>query len=123
VSPQQDAAQRVRQAATDQDAYDQQPMKKSNTILEAREHELYHLTQRNVHPRAEYTRHSNQKRQVILLCAEDIGDMGIAEYQKEKRANFVLSGLLDVPATVTALFIYNNRGLSVRNMELNVVRV
>ena len=39
-------------------------MKKSNTILEAREHELFHLTQRNVHPRAEYTREVNQKRQV-----------------------------------------------------------
>ena len=47
----------------------------------------------------------------------------IAEYQKEKRANFVLSGLLDVPATVTALFIYNNRGLSIRNLEIGVVRV
>ena len=98
-------------------------MKKSNTILEAREHELFHLTQRNVHPRAEYTRSSNQKRQVILLCAEDIGDMGIAEYQKEKRANFTLSGSLDVPATVTVLFIYNNRGLSISNLEIGVVRV
>ena len=97
-------------------------MKKSNTILEAREHELFHLTQRNVHPRAEYTRDVNQKRQVILLCAEDIGDMGIAEYQKEKRANFTLSGSLDVPATVTALFIYNNRGLSIENLEISVVR-
>ena len=98
-------------------------MKKSNTILEAREHELFHLTQRNVHPRAEYTRSVNQKRQVILLCAEDIGDMGVAAYQKEKRANFTLSGSLDLPATVTALFIYNNRGLSVQNLEIGVVRV
>ena len=98
-------------------------MKKSNTILEAREHELFHLTQRNVHPRAEYNRHTNQKRQVILLCAEDIGDMGIAQYQKEKRANFVFSGTLDVPAKVTALFVYNNRGLSIHNREIGVVRV
>ena len=59
---------------------------------------------------------------MILLCAEDIGDMGIAEYQKEKRANFTLSGSLDVPATVTALFIYNNRGLSIENLEISVVR-
>jgi hypothetical protein len=44
-------------------------MKKSNTVLDAREHELFHLSQRNVHPRAEYTRISNQKRQVVLLCA------------------------------------------------------
>jgi hypothetical protein len=98
-------------------------MKKSNTVLDAREHELFHLSQRNVHPRAEYTRISNQKRQVVLLCAEDIGDMGIPEYQKEKRAQFELSGTLDVPATVTALFIYNNRGLSIRNMEIGVVRL
>ena len=98
-------------------------MKKSNTILEAREHELFHLTQRNVHPRAEYNRHTNQKRQVVLLCAEDIGDMGIARYQKEKRANFVFRGTLDVPAKVTALFIYNNRGLSIHSREIGVVRV
>ena len=98
-------------------------MKKSNTILEAREHELFHLTQRNVHPRAEYNRHTNQKRQVVLLCAEDIGDMGIAKYQKEKRANFVFRGTLDVPAKVTALFIYNNRGLSIHSREIGVVRV
>ena len=98
-------------------------MKLSNTILDAREHELFHLTQRNVHPRSEYTRVTNQLRQVILLCAEDIGDMGIAQYQSEKRANFVLSGTLDKPATVTALFIYNNRGLSIRNLEIGVVRV
>ena len=98
-------------------------MKKSNTILEAREHELFHLTQRNVHPRAEYNRHTNQKRQVVLLCAEDIGDMGIARYQKEKRANFVFRGTLDVPAKITALFIYNNRGLSIHSREIGVVRV
>ena len=98
-------------------------MKKSNTILQAREHELFHLTQRNVHPRAEYTRVTNQQRQVVLLCAEDIGDMGIAQYQKEKRSVFLLSGDLDVPATVTALFIYNNRGLSIQNLEIGVVRV
>jgi hypothetical protein len=98
-------------------------MKKSNTILDAREHELFHLTQRNVHPRAEYNRNTNKTRQVVLLCAEDIGDMGIAEYQVEKRANFVFSGTLDVPAKVTALFIYNNRGLRIKNRELGVVRV
>ena len=49
--------------------------------------------------------------------------MGIAQYQKEKRSVFLLSGDLDVPATVTALFIYNNRGLSIQNLEIGVVRV
>ena len=98
-------------------------MKKSNTILEAREHELFHLTQRNVHPRAEYNRTTNQNRQVVLLCAEDIGDMGIAEYQVQKRARFLFSGLVDVPAKITALFIYNNRGISIKNREIGVVRV
>ena len=48
--------------------------------------------------------------------------MGISEYQNEKRANFTLSGSLDVPATVTALFIYNNRGLSIENLEISVVK-
>ena len=66
---------------------------------------------------------TNQKRQVVLLCAQDIGDMGIAKYQKEKRANFVFRGTLDVPAKVTALFIYNNRGLSIHSREIGVVRV
>ena len=49
--------------------------------------------------------------------------MGISEYQKEKRASFEIAGTLDEPATVTALFIYNNRGLSIRNMEIGIVRL
>ena len=50
-------------------------------------------------------------------------DMGIQEYQSAKRSNFVLSGTLDVPATVHATFIYNNRGLSIDGPSLSVVRI
>jgi hypothetical protein len=98
-------------------------MKKSNSILEAREHELYHMTQRNVHPRAEYDRHRYRHRQVVLLSAEDIGMLGISEYQSQKRARYIVSGIVDRTATVTALFIYNNRGLLVHGREISVVRV
>jgi hypothetical protein len=95
----------------------------SNSILEAREHELYHMTQRNVHPRAEYDRFRYRHRQVVLLSAEDIGMLGISEYQAQKRARYVLSGTTDRAATITALFIFNNRGLLVHGREISVVRV
>ena len=97
--------------------------KKSNTILEAREHELYHITQRNVHPRAEYDRIRYRHRQVVLLSAEDIGMMGIGEYQAMKRCQYRLSGVVDQTATVSALFVYNNRGLLVKGRTISVVRV
>merc|ERR1711969_238305 len=77
-------------------------MKKSNSILEAREHELYHMTQRNVHPRAEYDRYRYRYRQVVLLSAEDIGMLGISEYQSQKRARYVLRGTVDRASIVTA---------------------
>ena len=98
-------------------------MKLSNTILAAREHELYHLTQRNVHPRAQYDRLQNKNRQVILLATEDIGDLGVSQYQREKRAKFRFSGELDDPAKVTVVMIFNNRGLAVKNREMQIVRV
>ena len=40
-----------------------------------------------------------------------------------KRARYVLSGTVDRVATVTALFVYNNRGLLVHGREISVVRV
>ena len=98
-------------------------MKLSNSILEAREHELYHMTQRNVHPRAEYDRFRYRHRQVVLLSAEDIGMLGISEYQAQKRARYILSGTTDRAATITTLFIFNNRGLLVHGREISVVRV
>ena len=98
-------------------------MKKSNTILDAREHELYHMTQRNVHPRARYDRKRYRFRQVVLLSAEDIGMMGIPEYQVIKRSVYRLTGLVDQSAVITALFVFNNRGLMVKGREISVVRV
>ena len=100
-------------------------MKKSNTILDADVHQLFHITQRNVHPRAEYDRFDFNKRQVILLRAEDIGLLGLhaSEYQYEKRARFRFQGSVDQVARVTALLIFNNRGLYVHGKQLSVERL
>ena len=40
-------------------------------------HQLFHLTQRNVHPASNYNSTAYNKRQTVLLCAEDIGLMGL----------------------------------------------
>ena len=100
-------------------------MKKSNTILNANVHQLYHITQRNVNQRARYNRHTFNNRQVILLSAEDIGLMGLQmqEYQKEKRALFRFHGTVDQMSRVHAILIYNNRGLHVYGKQLHVVRL
>ena len=100
-------------------------MKKSNTILNADVHQLYHITQRNVHPRAEYDRFDFNKRQVVLLRAEDIGLLGLhpSEYQYEKRATFRFQGSVDQIGRVTALLIFNNRGLYVHGKQLSVERI
>ena len=98
-------------------------MKRSNTILEADVHQLYHMTQRNVNERARYDRSAFDHRQVVLLTAEDIGVMGIEEYQREKRAVFRFQGTLDQQAKVTALLIFNNRGLYIHGKQLSVVRL
>jgi len=97
--------------------------KKSNTILDANEHELYHITQRNAHPRANYNRYKYTKRQVVLLSAEDIGMMGVQEYQKEKRSVYKFSGVVNETAEVSVLMIYNNRGILVKGRQLSVVRI
>ena len=99
--------------------------KKSNTILDANVHQLYHITQRNVNQRARYNRHTFNNRQVVLLSAEDIGLMGLemTEYQKEKRALFRFYGTVDQMSRVHAILIYNNRGLHVYGKQLQVVRL
>ena len=48
-------------------------MKKSDTIFDTDIHELFHMTQRNVHHRSEYESTAFNKRQTILLATEDIG--------------------------------------------------
>jgi hypothetical protein len=99
--------------------------KKSNTILEADVHQLYHITQRNVNQRARYNRETFNSRQVVLLSAEDIGLMGLtaAEYQLEKRARFQFHGTVDQVGRVTAVLIFNNRGLYVEGKHMSVVRL
>ena len=98
---------------------------KSNTILEADVHQLYHITQRNVNQRARYNRHTFNKRQVVLMSAEDIGMMGLEmeEYQLEKRAQFLFTGTVDQMGRVTVVLIYNNRGLYVQGKHMSVIRL
>ena len=97
--------------------------KKSNTITDATVSQLYHLTQRNVHPFAEYDRKAFNRRQTILLSSEDVGIMGLkpSQYQKQKRVHYIISGTLDQPGRVDILFVYNNRGLHIDGRRLNVV--
>ena len=99
--------------------------KKSNTILDADVHQLYHITQRNVNQRARYNRHTFNRRQVILLSAEDVGMMGLEmeEYQLEKRAKFQFSGTVDQLGRVVVVLIYNNRGLYIQGKHMSVIRL
>jgi len=99
--------------------------KKSNTVLEANVHQLYHITQRNVNQRARYNRAVFNRRQVVLMSAEDIGMMGLTpdEYQLSKRAVFEFKGSVDQLGNVTALLIFNNRGLFVQGKQISVVRL
>ena len=100
-------------------------MKKSNTVLDADVHQLYHITQRNAHPRSRYDRKAFNHQQVILLSAEDIGMMGLKrnEFQNEKRAVFRFQGTVDQNANVTAVLVFNNRGLYIHGKQLSVVRL
>lgn len=97
--------------------------KKSNTILDANVHQLYHITQRNVNQRARYNRTTFNNRQVILIRAEDVGMMGLGSYQVEKRAKFKFSGTVDQLGMVTTVLIFNNRGLYIQGKHMSVVRL
>ena len=87
--------------------------------------ELYHLTQRNVHPQAHYTRTAFDRRQTILLSAEDVGMMGFKgyEYQKQKRAVYTISGKLNEPGDVHVVFVFNNRGLRIDGRKIGIVNM
>jgi hypothetical protein len=99
--------------------------KKSDTVFETDVHELYYLTQRNVHPMSGYDHAAFNKRQTILLAAEDIGILGLnvdSDYQKQKRATYRFAGTTDRGGRIHILLIYNNRTLAVKGRQLSVVR-
>ena len=98
-------------------------MKKSDSIFDTDVHELFHMTQRNVHPRSEYNSTAFNERQTILLTTEDIGIMGLASehYQRQKRVQIRVNGLCTNEGTVTVIFIYNNRGMFIRGRQQSVV--
>jgi hypothetical protein len=88
-------------------------------------HHLFHLTQRNVHPFADYDSGAYNRRQTILLSAEDVGLMSLSrdEYQRVKRVNFRVEGNVNHIGTLSVLLIYNNRGLSIDGAKLSVMRI
>ena len=103
-------------------------MKKSDTVFETDAHELFHMTQRNVHNRSEYESTAFNKRQTILLATEDIGIMGmdpVDNYQQQKRCIIRVSGKVapEPSGIVTVLFVYNNRGLYLTGVQQSVVRL
>ena len=88
-------------------------------------HQLFHLTQRNVHPRSKYDSTAYNRRQTIMLSAEDIGLMGIerTEYQSLKRVRFRFHGACNLPGELSVVFVYNNRGLNIDGAQLSIVRM
>ena len=103
--------------------FNQTTQKKSNSIRDLSIGQLYHLTQRNVHPFADYNRSTYNRRQTILLSAEDVGLLGLKgdEYQKAKRVKYVFSGTTDRPGQLYVVFVYNNRGLHIDGRRLHLV--
>ena len=97
--------------------------KKSNVVQDMRVSQLFHLTQRNVHPASQYGRQAFNRRQTILLSTEDIGMMGLKsdEYQKAKRVRYVFSGTTNEPGQLHVVLVYNNRGLHIDGRRLQVV--
>ena len=101
--------------------------KKSDTIHETSENELYFMTQRNTHPRANYDSSKFASHQTILLRSEDVGTMGLSPhmYQREKRTRYRVHGTLsEKPSsmlrTVFVVLVYNNRGLQIQGKEISL---
>ena len=97
--------------------------KKSNVVQDLSVSQLFHLTQRNVHPGAQYDKDTFRRRQTVLLSAEDIGLLGLTadEYQKAKRVRYVFSGTTDKLGQLYIVMVYNNRGLHIDGRRLQVV--
>ena len=100
-------------------------MKQSDSVIDTDVPELYHMTQRNVHPRSEYDSKAFNRRQPLLFATEDVGLLGMeaTHYQRQKRLQFRVSGLCTNGGTVTVIFIYNNRGLFVKGRQQSVVHM
>ena len=103
--------------------FNETTQRKSNSIQDVSIGQLFHLTQRNVHAAAEYSRDAYNRRQTILLSAEDVGLMGLRsfEYQKAKRVQYTFSGTTDRPGELYIVLVYNNRGLHIDGRRLQVV--
>jgi hypothetical protein len=100
--------------------------RKSNVITDnLGKHHLFHLTMRNVHPASSYNSTAYNKRQVVLLAAEDIGLMKLktSDYQTLRRVRFQISGTCNQVGTVHVVLVYNNRGLEINGADIKVVRV
>ena len=49
--------------------------------------------------------------------------MGLEFYQNEKRAKFKFTGKVDQIGRVTAVLIFNNRGLYIQGKHMSIVRL
>ena len=104
--------------------YNATTKKKSNVVQDLSVSQLFHLTQRNVHPQAQYDKDAFRRRQTVLLSTEDIGMLGLTpdQYQKAKRVNYVFSGTTDsILGNLYVVLVYNNRGLHIDGRRLQVV--
>ena len=100
--------------------------RKSNVVTDnLGKHHLFHLTMRNVHPSSSYNSTAYNKRQIVLLAAEDIGLMKLktSDYQSLRRVRFQFSGTCNQAGTISVVFVYNNRGLEIRGADIKVVHV
>ena len=103
--------------------FNETTQKKSNSVQELSIGQMYHMTQRNVHAGAEYDRTAFNRRQTVLLSAEDVGLLGLRsfEYQKAKRVQYSFSGTTDRPGQLYVVLVYNNRGLHIDGRRLQLV--
>ena len=104
--------------------YNATTKKKSNVVQDLSVSQLFHLTQRNVHPQAQYDKTAFRRRQTVLLSTEDIGMMGLDpdQYQKAKRVRYLFNGTTDsIQGDLYIVLVYNNRGLHIDGRRLQVV--
>ena len=99
--------------------------KKSNTILEADVHQLYHITQRNVNHRARYNRDTFNKRQVVSFARRTSGSWGwkLTSTRRRSGRSSDSACTVDSVGRLTVVLIFNNRGLYVQGKHMSVVRL
>ena len=91
-------------------------MKKSDTVFETDIHELFHMTQRNVHNRSEYEHTAFNRTSASWAWT-------LPTTTSSRSIVIRVSGTCTHTGAVTVLFIYNNRGLYPTGVQQSVVRL